>query len=108
MRQARTGPIMARLMTWLEAQKPLHPPKGPMGSAVAYGALAYLAFRAIRSWPARAAVIAFLYTLVAAVALSRVYLGVHWISDVLAGVTAGTVWVTTTTVAYETMRRLRR
>ncbi|MEO8213837.1 MAG: IS66 family transposase [Myxococcales bacterium] len=36
MRQARTGPIMARLMTWLEAQKHLHPPKGPMGSAVAY------------------------------------------------------------------------
>jgi len=36
MRQARTGPIMARLMTWLEAEKHLHPPKGPMGSAVAY------------------------------------------------------------------------
>jgi membrane-associated phospholipid phosphatase len=49
-----------------------------------------------------------LYTLVAAIALSRVYLGVHWISDVLAGVTAGTVWVTTTTVAYETLRRIRR
>jgi membrane-associated phospholipid phosphatase len=79
-----------------------------MGSAVAFGALAYLAFRVIRSWPAKAAAIAFLYTLIAAVALSRVYLGVHWISDVLAGVTAGTVWVTTTTVAYETMRRIRR
>ncbi|MEA2339561.1 MAG: hypothetical protein QOE82_3568, partial [Thermoanaerobaculia bacterium] len=52
-----------------------------MGSAVAFGALAYLAFRAIRSWPSKAAVIAFLYTLLAAVALSRVYLGVHWISD---------------------------
>jgi len=36
MRQARTGPILARFMTWLEAQKHLHPPKGPMGSAVAY------------------------------------------------------------------------
>jgi transposase len=36
MRQARTGPIMARLMTWLEAQKHVHPPKSPMGSAVAY------------------------------------------------------------------------
>jgi membrane-associated phospholipid phosphatase len=51
---------------------------------------------------------AFLYTLIASVALSRVYLGVHWISDVLAGVTVGTVWVTTTTVAYETLRRIRR
>lgn len=36
MRQARTGPILARFMTWLEAEKRLHPPKGPMGSAVAY------------------------------------------------------------------------
>jgi transposase len=36
MRQARTGPILARFMTWLEAQKRLHPPKGPMGAAVAY------------------------------------------------------------------------
>lgn len=78
-----------------------------MGSAVAFGALAYLAFRAIRSWPAKTAVMAFLYSLLAAVAFSRVYLGVHWVSDVLAGVIAGTLWVTTTTVAYETLRRIR-
>ena len=36
MRRARAGPIMARLMTWLEQQKPLHTPKGPMGSAIGY------------------------------------------------------------------------
>ena len=35
MRLARTRPIMARLMTRLEAEKHLHTPKGPMGS-VAY------------------------------------------------------------------------
>jgi len=103
---ARARPAVAEMLR--RANGYSFPSGHAMGSAVAYGALAYLAFRAIRSWPARAAVIAFLYTLVAAVALSRVYLGVHWISDVLAGVTAGTVWVTTTTVAYETMRRLRR
>jgi len=38
---------------------------------------------------------------------SRVYLGVHWISDVSAGVTMGAVWVTIATVAYETFRRIR-
>ncbi len=103
---ARARPAAAEML--LRANGYSFPSGHAMGSAVAYGALAYLAFRAIRSWPARAAAIAFLYTLVAAVSLSRVYLGVHWISDVLAGVTAGTVWVTTTTVAYETMRRLRR
>jgi membrane-associated phospholipid phosphatase len=78
-----------------------------MGSTVAYGALAYLAIRALRSWKWQSAALAFAITFVAAVAASRVYLGVHWISDVGAGITAGTVWVAFTTVAYETLRRIR-
>jgi membrane-associated phospholipid phosphatase len=103
---ARARPVAAEMLR--RANGYSFPSGHAMGSAVAFGALAYLAFRAIHSWPAKTAVMAFLYTLVASVALSRVYLGVHWISDVLAGVTVGTVWVTTTTVAYETTRRIRR
>jgi len=103
---ARARPIAAEMLR--RANGYSFPSGHAMGSAVAFGALAYLAFRAIRSWPAKTAIIAFFYTLLASVALSRVYLGVHWISDVLAGVTVGTVWVTTTTVAYETTRRIRR
>ncbi len=103
---ARARPDVAEMLR--RANGYSFPSGHALGSAVAFGALAYLAFRAIRSWAAKTAVIAFLYTLIAAVALSRVYLGVHWISDVLAGVTAGTVWVTTTTVAYETVRRIQR
>lgn len=102
---ARARPDVAEMLR--RANGYSFPSGHAMGSTVVFGALGYLAFRAIRGWPARAAVIAFLYTLIAAVALSRVYLGVHWISDVFAGVTAGTVWVTTTTVAYETVRRTR-
>jgi membrane-associated phospholipid phosphatase len=78
-----------------------------MGSAVAYGALAYLAVRALKAWRWKSAALAFAVTFVAAVATSRVYLGVHWTSDVGAGITAGTVWVAFTTVAYETLRRIR-
>jgi len=103
---ARARPVAAEMLR--RANGYSFPSGHALGSAVAFGALAYLAFRAIRSWPVKTAVIALLYTLVASVALSRVYLGVHWISDVLAGVTVGTVWVTTTTVAYETARRIRR
>src|SRR5438270_1400121 len=103
---ARARPLAAEMLR--RANGYSFPSGHAMGSAVAFGALSYLAFRAIRNWPAKAAVIALFYTLVASVALSRVYLGVHWISDVLAGVTVGTVWVTTTTVAYETLRRIRR
>jgi undecaprenyl-diphosphatase len=103
---ARARPVAAEMLR--RANGYSFPSGHAMGSAVAFGALSYLAFRAIKNWPAKTAVIAFFYTLVAAIALSRVYLGVHWISDVLAGVTVGTVWVTTTTVAYETVRRIRR
>jgi undecaprenyl-diphosphatase len=103
---ARARPVVAEMLR--RANGYSFPSGHAMGSAVAFGALAYLAFRAIKSWPAKTAVMALLYTLVASIALSRVYLGVHWISDVLAGVTVGTVWVTTTTVAYETLRRIRR
>ena len=78
-----------------------------MGSAVAFGALGYLALRTQRTWRAKAAALAGAMTLVVTIALSRVYLGVHWISDVGAGVTIGALWVTIATVAYETSRRIR-
>jgi undecaprenyl-diphosphatase len=78
-----------------------------MGSAVTFGALAYLAFRVIPRWRYRAAAIAFAATMILAISTSRIYLGVHWISDVGAGIAAGLIWVIAATVAYETMRRIR-
>jgi membrane-associated phospholipid phosphatase len=78
-----------------------------MGSTVVFGALAYLGARMLRSWRWKAAVIALAIVLVVAVALSRVYLGVHWMSDIAAGVSAGLLWLTTTTVSYEVLRRIR-
>ena len=78
-----------------------------MGSTVAFGALAYLAFRVLPRWRWRAAAIALAIDLIASVAASRVYLGVHWLSDVGAGIFAGVAWITATTVAYETFRRIR-
>jgi undecaprenyl-diphosphatase len=78
-----------------------------MGSAVCFGALAYLALRAIPRWRYRAAAIAFAFTMILAISASRIYLGVHWISDVGAGIAAGLIWVIAATVAHETMRRIR-
>jgi membrane-associated phospholipid phosphatase len=43
--------------------------------------------------------------IVAAVALARVVLGVHFVSDVLAGITLGIVWVAVATSAYVAWRR---
>ena len=78
-----------------------------MGSTIVFGALAYIALRVLPTWRTRAATLAFAVTLVLAIASSRIYLGVHWISDVGAGLAAGLIWVMTTTVAYETFRRIR-
>lgn len=78
-----------------------------MGSTVAFGALAYLAFRTIPQWWLRAAAVSFAITMILSVAASRVYLGVHWISDVGAGIVCGVLWVAVTTAAYETLRRVR-
>ena len=36
MRQAKSAPIMSSLKALLEEQRPLHQPKGPMGSAISY------------------------------------------------------------------------
>ncbi|HUP60520.1 MAG TPA: phosphatase PAP2 family protein [Thermoanaerobaculia bacterium] len=78
-----------------------------MGSVVCFGALSYLAMRAIPRWRWRAAALAFGLTMALSIASSRIYLGVHWISDIGAGMCAGLIWVSVTTVAYETFRRIR-
>jgi membrane-associated phospholipid phosphatase len=77
-----------------------------MDSAAVFGALAYLVLRATRSRRIRSACVSLAACLVAAISLSRVYLGVHWISDIVAGVGAGAVWLATTTGAYEMLRRI--
>ena len=43
--------------------------------------------------------------IVGTVALARVVLGVHFVSDVLAGITLGVGWVAVTTWAYVAWRR---
>jgi len=79
-----------------------------MGSTVFFGTLAYLAIRVTPGWRSHAAVVALACTMAVAISASRIYLGVHWISDVAAGISAGLLWVLTSTVAYETFRRIRR
>jgi undecaprenyl-diphosphatase len=78
-----------------------------MGSTIVFGALAYLAFRVLHRWRQRAAAIAFAATMILSISVSRIYLGVHWVSDVGAGIAAGLVWLLCATVAYETFRRIR-
>lgn len=101
---ARARPDLAEMLR--QAQGYSFPSGHAMGSTVVFGALSYLAFRTATRWSVKTAALALGITLVIAISLSRVYLGVHWISDVVAGISGGTLWVAITTVAYETGRRV--
>jgi membrane-associated phospholipid phosphatase len=69
-------------------------PSGHALSSIAvYGALAYVLAGRARRTRARAAGLAGVALLVAAVGFSRLYLGVHYLTDVLAGYSAGLAWL---------------
>ena len=76
-----------------------------MESFVAYGMLAYLAVLWLRSWEARVAAVCGAALLVVLIGFSRMYLGVHYFSDVIAGYAAGGVWLSALITGAETMRR---
>lgn len=63
-----------------------------MSAAIVYVTVAYLAARLQRRRWARWATVIFALVLVVLIAASRVYLGVHYPSDVAAGVVLGTAW----------------
>jgi membrane-associated phospholipid phosphatase len=102
---ARARPDLAEALR--DAHGYSFPSGHAMGSTIVFGAFAYLAFRILTNWRPRAAALAFCATMILAICASRIYLGVHWISDVAAGIAAGLIWVAFATVAYETFRRIR-
>jgi undecaprenyl-diphosphatase len=63
-----------------------------MSAAIVYPTVAYLAARLHESWLGRFLTLFTAALLVALISLSRVYLGVHYPSDVLAGVIVGLAW----------------
>ena len=77
-----------------------------MGSLVAYGMLAYLLVRDPKGRPPRMAIVAGAVTLVLLIGLSRMYLGVHYFSDVVGGYAAGMVWLAACITGLEVARRM--
>lgn len=64
-----------------------------MISTVFYGSLALFLITRTRRWPVRIFIATFAAIMILLVAFSRVYLGAHYLSDVLAAVAEGTAWV---------------
>jgi membrane protein DedA with SNARE-associated domain/membrane-associated phospholipid phosphatase len=79
-----------------------------MESFVVYGMLAYFAVLALRTWESRVGVVCGAALLVVLIGFSRMYLGVHYLSDVLAGYAAGAVWLSALITGVETIRRSKK
>ena len=79
-----------------------------MGSLIGYGMLAYLL---VAFWPPahrhRRLVVTLAFTLTLLIGLSRLYLGVHFLSDVIAGFAAGAVWLAVCVTGVEIALRQR-
>ena len=76
-----------------------------MGSLVVYGMLAYFLTLVVPNRTLRYCIIVLTTTLVVTIGFSRIYLGVHYFSDVVAGYCAATFWLVLVTTGNEVARR---
>ncbi|TLF77519.1 phosphatase PAP2 family protein [Nocardia cyriacigeorgica] len=95
-------PVADRLVTVTSHS---YPSGHALGSAVVVGVIAAVVIATLHRPGPRSAVAAAAATFVVLVGLSRVYLGVHWPTDVLAGWTIGLLWLTIMLTGYARYRR---
>lgn len=92
---------------WLPAQAWSFPSGHAMVSAAFYLLLAYLGWRVLRGI-AQVLWTATLVTLIVLIGLSRLYLGAHYLTDVVAGYAAGAVWTEAVVLAGQYLGGWRR
>ncbi|MDQ3705506.1 MAG: phosphatase PAP2 family protein [Chloroflexota bacterium] len=76
-----------------------------MESLVVYGMLAYFAVLTLSGREKRAGSVGGAAVLVILIGFSRVYLGAHYVSDVIGGFAAGGAWLSAVITGWETIRR---
>lgn len=75
-------------------------------ATVVYGAIALLLFTRVKTLRARALVIASAALLILLVGFSRIYLGAHYLTDVLAAMAEGVAWISLSFTIVSTWRQV--
>ncbi|TRZ89096.1 phosphatase PAP2 family protein [bacterium] len=78
-----------------------------MAAMLLYGVLAVFAVIALKSWRWRVGTVIGAIVMVLLVGFSRMYLGAHYLSDVLGATVAGLAWLVLCLTAVDTLRRYR-
>lgn len=90
--KVRFGRVRPALWKWIVDVGHYSFPSGhAMMSIVIYGFISYILAKQFPQW--REQIFALTVVLVVAIGLSRLYLGVHWPTDVVAGYAVGLVWL---------------
>ena len=100
-RPSFTDPVLAALTEYS------FPSGHTMGATLLYGFIAAYVVCHVRSRAGRAAAVLGAVVMVLLVAFSRVYLGAHYLSDVLAAMAEGAAWLSVCITACSTLRRRR-
>ena len=102
----RTRPSIADLLT---AAPGYAFPSGHSAMAAAtYGAIAYLLAGRLRRWGHRVSVWAVAVLVIMLVGFSRLYLGAHWLTDVLGGFALGATWTALVITTFHLLIRRTR
>ena len=97
-------PRPSELPSFFPGQSNSFPSGHAMVSAAFYSYLAYLTWRTVRGGR-RVLWVGLLATLVLLIGLSRLYLGVHYLTDVVAGYLAGLIWTDCVILAGAALRQ---
>jgi len=79
-----------------------------MGATLLYGLLALIALRFVRQMWLRIAICAVAIFFIALIGFTRIYLGAHFLTDVLAAFAIGSAWLAFAWTTAETFRKRRR